>query len=697
MDSTRDILAYTEKEIFEEARDRLRMAAEAESINRQNARFDLLFREGEGQWDDKPITTGSKETPEVVINLTDAMCVRVVNNIKQQRPRGKCHPVGDGADIDRAKVINGIGRHIENRSKASIAYDNAADLAVTSGEGYWRLLTEYLPKSFDQEIRIAPIFDSATVYLDPESEMPDGSDAMWGLITVKMVRDEYRRTYPLADNASFSGPDGDYAQDWEDKEKIRLAEYFRIVTEMDTLYQCADQMGRTKVYWKAEMPTPEVLAAAGLTITRERKELRKRVEWFQLNGTKVILRRDMPGTHIPIIRVTGHARKIEGKVYRRGMVRSMIDAQKMVNYGECSKIKRLGLAPQSPWIGAEGQFDGHPEWDDDNVTAHTKLEYKPVTVMTEQGEVVLPPPSRIPPAGIEAGFAEFVQGMRNNLMAVAGMPNEPGVDKQGEVISGRAIEKRQYLSDQSHFGYYDNVTWSIAYTWEIILEWIPEVYSEARMLRIIGEDGTPSMVGINQATKDGGVDSVKNDLSVGTYSVVMDTGPGYETKRQEGSETLLEMLKSPVLAQLIAQHGPDLIFRSMDHPYMQELADRLAGTTPDGFKQVLEQLPESARAIVQQLYGQVQKLTQALQAAQQEIKQGIQKEQIKAQTKMHDTEVSNETKRLDTAIKSHTALAVEEIKASASLLNTHTEAKYHKEEAERMIEQGQKAEGGGNE
>jgi len=58
------------------------------------------------------------------------------------------------------------------------------------------------------------------------------------------------------------------------------------------------------------------------------------------------------------------------------------------------------------------------------------------------------------PAQIEAGFSEFVQQMRTNLMAVAGMPNEPGMDKQGEVVSGQAIRRRQFLSDQSHFQYY---------------------------------------------------------------------------------------------------------------------------------------------------------------------------------------------------------------------------------------------------
>jgi len=48
---------------------------------------------------------------------------RVVNNMRQQRPRIKVHPVGDGADITKAKCDRRLDRHIENFSQAAIAYD----------------------------------------------------------------------------------------------------------------------------------------------------------------------------------------------------------------------------------------------------------------------------------------------------------------------------------------------------------------------------------------------------------------------------------------------------------------------------------------------------------------------------------------------------------------------------------------------
>jgi hypothetical protein len=269
-----------------------------------------------------------------------------------------------------------------------------------------------------------------------------------------------------------------------------------------------------------------------------------------------------------------------------------------------------------------------------------------------------------------------VQGMRSNLVAVAGMPNEPGQDQQGVVVSGKAIDRRQYLSDQSHFQYYDNLTQAIAQCWRVQTEWIPVYFSEpGRMQRIIGEDSTPQIVKINereQGQNDDGsaYDRIKNDLSIGRYDVVMDTGPGYETKREEGAENMIELVKIPALAEIIARQAPDLVFRSIDHPYMQELADRLMAATPDGLKKVMDGMSSRAKAVVQFLANQNQALKQQLQTVQSELKQGLAKAHMQAVVKAHDTET-----RADTAIK------VEEIRAAGKLIDAradrdHTAAQF---------------------
>lgn len=680
----REFAALTDEDIWAEARDRLEIATQAYADNRKRAKEAMLFREGQ-QWDDTPSTSLSQDEPELVINFTDAMVKRVVNNIKQQRPRGKCHPVGDGADVEMAEIINGIGRHVETRSEASVAYDLAAERAVDAGEGYFRLIAEYTdPRSFQKDLRILPIRNIFTVAMDPGAIMPSGADQTWNVISMKMKRQEYRRRYPRAPNVDWNDLDRDGLRlDWEDKEEIRLAEYFRIRELPEKLYMIRSQNGEEITRYHSELPRNEDgrvaidhahkrLAELGFRIDGERDSFRRQVEWFRLNGMTVIERQQLPGSFIPVFRVEGNATDIDGKIRRRGMVESMMDPARMVNYGEVAKIKRLGLAPKAPWVAAEGQLDGHPEWDDANQRPYSTLTYKPVVIETSGGPILIPPPVRQAPAQIEAGFSEFVNGMRSNLMAVAGMPNEPGQDEQGVVVSGRAMQKRQYLSDQSHFQYYDNLTQAIAQCWRVIVEWVPSYFGEpGRIQRIIGEDGTPRMETLNQpGEEEEGINRIKNDVSIGKYDVVMDTGPGYETKREEGAANLIETLKIAPLAEIIAKQAPDLVFRSIDHPYMQELADRLMSANPEGLQKVMEGLSSRAKSIVQAMANENAALKQQLQAATTEIKQGVQKAQIAAATKVHDTET-----------KAHTALQVEEIRAAGKIIDAradrdHTAAQF---------------------
>lgn len=709
----REFAAITEEELWNEARDRLQICTDAESDNRTRAREATLFREGQ-QWDLQP---GIDDEVELTINLTDAMCDRVENNIRQQRPRGKVHPVGDGADVEIAEIINGIGRHIEERSEASVAYDAASSQALDGGWGYFRLIAEYLnPRSFQKELRILSIRNAFTVYMDPAAIMPHGGDQNWCLISVKMKRQEYRRRYPTAPNVSWADQGvGELRREWDDKEEIRLAEYFRIREKPEQLYQIrgvegTPNAGQEFTKYLSEMPRGQdgklltidnarnLLAAMGFSVNGDRPSIKRQVEWFRLNGLKVMERQQIPGEYIPVFRVEGKAKDIDGKVRRRGMVESMMDPARMVNYGNVAKIKRLGLTPKAPWVAWEGQLDGHPEWDDANQKSYSVLTIKPVVIESAAGPVLLPAPVRQAPAQIEQGFSEFVQGMQSNLMAIGGMPQEPGQDQQGVVVSGKALQRRQFLSDQSHYLYYDKLTLAIAQCWRVMLPWIQVYYSEERIQRIIGEDSTPEMVKLNHQTQEPGDDGnpvakVKNDLSVGTYDVVMDTGPGYETKREEGAENLIDLMKVPALAEIIAKIAPDLVFRSIDHPYMEEVADRLMATTEDGVEKILDGLSSRAKNIVQALQKELQAVKQQNEQLETDLKNGTVKAHLAAVTKAHDTEVKARVSIHDVDSRDRTKVDVAEIQAASKILDTRVAANSASDQAERQfLHDGEQAE-----
>ena len=185
--------AVTDEEIFQECRERLKRAVEAESENRHKGVQALEFRDGQ-QWpDDLYNQRKIDKRPSLTINHTNTFCRRVVNNMRQQRPRIKVHPVGDGATVQVLKRIEDMIRHVENISNtAQVAYDTGGESAVNIGWGYARVVTEYVDeKSFDQEIYIRAVRNTFTGYIDPSAQLPDGSDMEWFIFSEKMKREDY--------------------------------------------------------------------------------------------------------------------------------------------------------------------------------------------------------------------------------------------------------------------------------------------------------------------------------------------------------------------------------------------------------------------------------------------------------------------------------------------------------------------------
>jgi hypothetical protein len=690
--------ATTDEGIWRECAERLHIATAAESENRIKGIDALKFRWGD-QWDaDVRNTRKIDGRPALTINHTNTYCARLENTLRQQRPRIKCHPVGDGANVDTAAVVNGLIRHIEDRSKASVAYDTGVASALNIGWGYWRIVSEYLdPMSFDQELIIKAIRNPFVVYMDPAAVMPDGRDQGWCIISETMKRAEYKRRYPKAENVEWRYTDapGDMVTDWESKEEVRLAEYYRIHEVRDTLVKFSD--GSVKL--RSELANPAIIMAVGLTIVAERPTTRCVVQWFRLNGRTIVDRRTLPGYHIPVIRCEGNVLDVNGRVMRKGMVEDLKDPAQMFNYWRTAQTERYALTPKAPWVVAEGQIEGHPEWNDANQKSYSTLVYKPVA--GPDGVTLLPPPQRVPPAQVEAGMTEAANGAEHDLMSVAGMPQE-NPEIAARVVSGnKYLQRRQGMQDLTHFQYYDNQTLAIAWTGQLLLELIPHYYDTPRVQRILGEDGVPKIVTLNQREQaDDGIERVLNDVTVGRYAVVMDTGPGYATKREEAAENMLELLGTP-LGEKVAQTSGDIVVRNMDFHGAEEVADRIAATTPGAMEEIMEGLPKQAQTIIGALQSQLQEKDQLIQQQMLEIKYGQSKEQMRIAGTLEKADKDNSTKLqlagVDTATKleiedskATTARDVAEIHAGAQLLNSQAESRHEEKMADRMIEQGVK-------
>jgi len=586
--------------VVEEARAFADLAIEAESANRTAALDDLRFSAGD-QW---PAQIKNQRMldrrPCLTINKTDTFVRSVVNNMRQQRPRIKVHPVSDGADQAIAKVIQGLTRHIESASNADTAYDAAADYQTRMGWGYWRILAKYSDEmSWEQDLCIERVRNPFSVYYDPMSITPDGSDAKRCLITGKMKIDEFEAKYKGKKVSSWTliGPGDDVPK----KDEIMLAEFLRLEEKPEDLIRLSDGSS----VWAGDFDK-EKSEAKGLIEIDRRSSMRIKLKWSLLSGAEELDSRELPGKYLTVIPVYGAELIDNGTVTRFGMVRQLKDPQQMYNFWRTMETEFVALAPKAPWLMAEGQDEGYEdEWDSANVKNFSRLKYKPVT---DDAGQTLPPPQRQNPQPVPAAQVNAAMMASEDLKAVAGM-FDPALGAAGQETSGTMVAKRQQQSDLSNFHFYDNLTRSIRQTGIVLLDLIPHYYDTKRVVRVIGEDGTPEAVTLNEQS----VGKVLNDVTVGKYDVVMDTGPGYQTKRLEAAEMLMEFAKADPEVMKVAG---DIIARKIDAEGMDELADRLAMANP--LAQIDKQLPKDMDPKVKQFVaGLMGQLEQAKQQVQQ--------------------------------------------------------------------------------
>lgn len=589
--------------IAAEARARLKLCKDADGQNRISAMEDLRFAAGD-QWPAEiEMQRKLDRRPCLTINKTDTFIRSTVNNMRQQRPRIKVHPVSDGADEVKAKILQGLVRHIEVNSNADYASDTAADFQVRMGWGYMRVNSRYVAEdSFDQELYIDGVKNPFTVYFDPSSISPDGEDAGWCIITERMKKDAFKKQYPSAKvvgMADLGG--GDDVAEWANNEEIVVAEYYRIEETPEKLFL----MSTGQKVFESDMPPSDVLESAGIYPIHERMSMRREVKWSKITAIEELEKRDVPGKRIPVFPVYGAELMDNGKTIRYGMVRQLKDPQRMYNFWRTQETELVALAPKAPWVMAEGQDEGHEqEWNSANTKNYSSLKYVPVVGPDNQ---MLPPPMRQQPQAIPAASVNAAKGASEDMKAVAGM-FDPALGAEGNETSGTMVRQRQQQSDLSNFHFYDNFTRTYRAIGKYIVDVAPVYYDTERVIRIIGEDNRPETVTINKQ----GVDEVLNDVTTGTYDVVMETGPGYQTKREEAFAFMLEMGKAfPPLFEVAG----DLIMRQSDNPGASDIADRLASANPlaQAGKDLPENIDPKAKQIIVQLQGQLQQMQKQVQ------------------------------------------------------------------------------------
>lgn len=600
----------------QEALERYEYAESRDSEFRVRAEEELEFLRG-NQWPESVKAARERDTengarPCLVMDKLSQYCRQVINDARQNRPSIKVRAVEDG-DSGVAGVIQGLTRNIEDVSRADIAYDRGLEGSTYVGRGWIRVNTEYSREdSSEQDIRVLSVPEYLSPLPDPDYREPDGADLQYVFLPRDMLKAEYKRLYPRAKaESSFESKEG-----WFSDKYVRVAEYFSVYYESKKLLRLSSGH---EVF---EDALPDLQSQyEGLEVNGERAVELPRIKWCKLNGVEILEETEWLGKWIPLVPVHGNEVWVGGKRYLWGMIRPGMDPQRLYNYSRSSFAEKVSLAPKAPWVVAEGQIEGYEGvWAKANRVNLAYLPYKPTDIAGHQ----VPPPQRVTPAQIEAGFQQDMLLAEHDIQSSLGM-YAPSIGQPSNERSGKAILARQREGDIGAYHYRDNLGRSIRQVGRIIVDLIPKIYDTRRVVRIIGEDGVESQVVLDPRTQQpvtevkllsGEVRKIYNP-GMGTYDVTISTGPGYATKREEAANAILQLTQAA--PQLFGIVG-DLLVKSMDWPYADEIARRLRLLLPPALKPEGEGkgIPPEAQAKITQLTQAMQLVTQKAQEVEQE-------------------------------------------------------------------------------
>lgn len=604
------------KDQLQEARDRFSIAKDAWDDDRRRYVEDLAFLNGD-HWPEaiKKVREDSNR-PCLVVDKLQQYIRQVVNDSRQNRPSIKVRPVDSDADIKTAEVLQGLCRHIEERSNADIAYDTALECGVKGGFGFVRILTEYAhERTFDQEIAIKRIRNPLTVYLDPDCQEPDASDMQWAFVVEEIDEADYKKQYPKSDISDWTN-DEKY-KDWHGEKKISVAEYWEVCEVKKTVHLLGDGSTCTDEEYQGAI-------AEGLIpppIVQSRDMPMKSVKWSRINGKEIIEGPvEWKGRYIPIVPVWGNETDIDGKVIHTSMIHASKDAQRLYDFSRSAFAERVALTPKSPFIAAAGQVEEYDtDWERSNTENIAVLKYDPIDV----NGTPLPPPRREPGADIPAGFAQDMTLSEHDIQSSLGMYNAT-LGAQSNEKSGRAILARQREGDITNFHYHDNLARCIRQVGRIVVDLAPKIYDSTRMVRILGMDGKADQVQLDPASPQAyaKIDGKEvYNIGMGVYDVAVSAGPSYTTRRQEAAEAMVQMTQgNPALFPLIG----DLMIGSMDWPMADEIAKRLKSLLPPEVKQAEQEDSEESpevQAIVAQAQEVIARKDEAMAGAVQKIEE----------------------------------------------------------------------------
>lgn len=492
------------------------------------------------------------DRPALKLNMILTTVNAVLAEQSQRRVDVQFKPKKGGKQ-DIANVLNKVYEHISTNNKLDwIEQTVFADGLIMDGRGFFDVRVDF-KKNLMGDVSIKAL-DPLDVLLDPDAKEQDPRE--WNEVFVARwsTLDDIEASYGkkcadrlmfIAENGMSYGIDsmewketrfGDTessnlntsaplmpgADNGKNRLDVRNLKRLRVIERQYYKMQRVDYFVDPMTGDQREVPgswddkrAKKFAKNFGLSII---SQMHKKVRWT-VTCDKVVLHDDWsPYNHFTVVPFFAYFRR--GKPF--GMVRNLISPQELLNKSSSQELHVINTTANSGWIIESGSL---------TTLSPTQLEeHGSQTGIVVEFNKGATPPEKIMPNQIPTGLDRVSAKAAAAIKAISGVNDQMlnGSAKDQDLTNPLKMVQQNQGTIMAQVPL-DNLTKTRHYLAEIILDLIQNFYTEERIIQITDDEDPlhprEPMV-INEMTPEG---EVVNDLTVGSYDVMLATVPARDT------------------------------------------------------------------------------------------------------------------------------------------------------------------------
>lgn len=489
--------------------------------------------------------------PRFEINKVAKEIKRICAEFRNNRINVQFKPADGWSSQEISDKLNRRYRADYQESNGEFAVTNAFDDGITGGFGAWRMCAEYEdemdPENEDMLIRFKPVYDAAScLFFDPNSKEMDKCDAEWAVEIFTISKDSFVESYGRDGYSVNMIPDGRF-EDFNAPDVIYIARYYCVKIEKDETVSFTNPVtGESARYYASDIEEVEDdLIEKGFIETKRRNCKRRRVYCGLMDGQDWIEKTELiPFEYIPIIVFYGERWFVDGQERVKGHATNALDAQRLENLMVSMLADTATMGNEStPIIDIEQVAGLENQWAQRNTKRPAYLPLR--SIKDKSGNVVSPANVQgyTQPAVLNQGLVALLQYTGQSIQDLTGGQS---LDAMPSNLAQQTVDSIFTRSD-SHSGVYmDNMAMAIKHCGKVWLSAARQLYGNGRKMTMLTEDNKQTIedMGGKIIDKQTGRAVPTNDLSIGKYSITVDAGADFATRRDQTVSKLTPVLQS---------------------------------------------------------------------------------------------------------------------------------------------------------